>query len=255
MGNRQEHPAEEEPLNSEENKVNQDTMDYAMSSVNINKKSIRLQPSFDPSKFYLTFSFDALVDCVVSVYYNSVVLTSGDRPISIIPVEKDAEVHTYRFSNNFGQQLPANVENLTQREMDRLESRPAEEMKYYPIVISIESTMAPKMIQYTLAAVEKGEVKVLKQLLQINEYLYKLEEFFGAEGKKEEDDEASKECVVCYSEIADTVVVPCRHLCLCKKCAQIVRMQTSKCPICRTQVKTFIHIQLQGADETQITVS
>jgi hypothetical protein len=56
----------------------------------------------------------------------------------------------------------------------------------------------------------------------------------------EDDGFASKECVICYTENRDTVVLPCRHLCLCYKCAQIVRMQSNKCPLCRTRMSSFI---------------
>ena len=47
------------------------------------------------------------------------------------------------------------------------------------------------------------------------------------------------------SEISDTIVMPCRHLCLCVGCADVLRMQgrpgstaparngPPRCPICR----------------------
>jgi hypothetical protein len=59
------------------------------------------------------------------------------------------------------------------------------------------------------------------------------------------DTVSQKECVVCMSEAKDTLVLPCRHLCLCGGCAQVLRMQgrtptgapsrqgRPKCPICR----------------------
>ena len=111
------------------------------------------------------------------------------------------------------------------------------------------------MVQYTLASLEKGAIKVSRQILQIQNSVFTLEEFYGTESKKDEGDEGSKECVVCYTELANTIVLPCRHLCLCSKCAQIVRMQTSKCPICRTAVKTFINFKIEGLSETQISMS
>ena len=110
------------------------------------------------------------------------------------------------------------------------------------------------MTQYTMAILDKGAIKVMKQLLQIQNSVFSLEEFYGTETKKDEE-EGSKECVVCYTELSNTTVLPCRHLCLCGKCAQIVRMQTSKCPICRTPVKTFINFKIEGLSETQISIN
>lgn len=46
------------------------------------------------------------------------------------------------------------------------------------------------------------------------------------------------ECVVCMSDHKDTAVLPCRHVCLCTKCAHTMRSQKQpKCPICRTSKK------------------
>jgi hypothetical protein len=79
-----------------------------------------------------------------------------------------------------------------------------------------------------------------------------LREIYGIEQKEEEtkdddddNDEAldeTRECVVCtwvisrgpvtvlkvcMSESRDTIVLPCRHLCLCNPCAEVLRFQVS----------------------------
>jgi Zinc finger, C3HC4 type (RING finger) len=50
------------------------------------------------------------------------------------------------------------------------------------------------------------------------------------------------ECVVCLSGPKDTIVLPCRHLCVCKECALRVRRQTRKCPICRQEFHSLLHM-------------
>ncbi|CAI5537561.1 unnamed protein product [Closterium sp. Naga37s-1] len=40
-----------------------------------------------------------------------------------------------------------------------------------------------------------------------------------------------QECVVCLEDPRDTLVLPCRHLCLCLHCAKALRFQSNKCPI------------------------
>lgn len=55
-------------------------------------------------------------------------------------------------------------------------------------------------------------------------------EIFGMENKEQ------SECVVCMTDRKDTTVLPCRHLCLCTKCASTMRSQRqARCPICRTR--------------------
>ncbi len=61
-----------------------------------------------------------------------------------------------------------------------------------------------------------------------------------------------KECVICYNSLKDTIVLPCRHLCICRGCAEIANqrqllsnnVQHNKCPICRTKVTTYMHIKV-----------
>jgi hypothetical protein len=47
------------------------------------------------------------------------------------------------------------------------------------------------------------------------------------------DTHAPDECVVCMTEARDVMVLPCRHMCLCRGCADTLRQQSHKCPICR----------------------
>jgi hypothetical protein len=39
------------------------------------------------------------------------------------------------------------------------------------------------------------------------------------------DDSGARDCVICLSEPRDTIVLPCRHLCLCRSCARTLRNQ------------------------------
>lgn len=56
--------------------------------------------------------------------------------------------------------------------------------------------------------------------------------------------ENSFECVICMSEERDTMLLPCRHLCLCNSCAQSLRYQANSCPICRCPFKAALSLRL-----------
>lgn len=51
------------------------------------------------------------------------------------------------------------------------------------------------------------------------------------------------ECVICMSEERDTMLLPCRHLCLCSPCAKSLRYQANSCPICRCPFKAALNIR------------
>lgn len=44
---------------------------------------------------------------------------------------------------------------------------------------------------------------------------------------------SNRECIICMSEVKDTIVLPCRHMCLCSDCAETIRGRSDKCPLCR----------------------
>jgi len=59
------------------------------------------------------------------------------------------------------------------------------------------------------------------------------------------------ECVICMCEIRDTLILPCRHLCLCKLCAINLRVQSNNCPICRIPFIALIQLKLYKRKDLQ----
>jgi hypothetical protein len=49
------------------------------------------------------------------------------------------------------------------------------------------------------------------------------------------DDES--ECVVCYDNAIDTCLRPCGHQALCRACADQLRGNPKKCPLCRAVIE------------------
>lgn len=94
-------------------------------------------------------------------------------------------------------------------------------------------------------------VKPLKQKQIVDRVSYLLQEIYGIENKnnqetKPSDDENSdnsSECVVCLSDLRDTLILPCRHLCLCTSCADTLRYQANNCPICRLPFRALLQIR------------
>ncbi|CAM9799855.1 unnamed protein product, partial [Laminaria digitata] len=49
-------------------------------------------------------------------------------------------------------------------------------------------------------------------------------------------EEAAEECVICLTDPKDTVLLPCRHLCVCAECFRHV----DKCPVCRSAFDNYV---------------
>ncbi len=115
-----------------------------------------------------------------------------------------------------------------------------------------------------ISAVQVGGMELLLQELYglENKLKPKEEGEEAAEGDGDSDSEVDSveelgaECVICITEVRDTLLLPCRHLCLCSSCGESLpcsqnappyltslclvvaanlRFQASNCPICRAR--------------------
>jgi hypothetical protein len=97
----------------------------------------------------------------------------------------------------------------------------------------------------------KWALQVLKQKIWVDGVSYELQEIYGMDATRTgpaalgtpADDIEGRECVICMSAPRDTTVLPCRHMCICKACADALRNQTNKCPICREPMESLLHIK------------
>ena len=80
---------------------------------------------------------------------------------------------------------------------------------------------------YTIAGGVFG-VKPLKQKLIIGSGVYETSEVYGLEKL-----EGNSDCVICLSNKRNTMIMPCKHICLCNECADVLSKNKSDCPICR----------------------
>ncbi|KAI9326288.1 hypothetical protein DFJ73DRAFT_783559 [Zopfochytrium polystomum] len=166
---------------------------------------------------------------------------------------------------------------------------------YYPLVIVIDASntehdesILPVLVTYAVLTTHGGtiEAKVLKQkampsLSSTTTTSYTLHEIYGftdptGTGADEptppsalvspEDLQTMRECVVCMAALKNTAVLPCRHLCLCRDCAEVLRglgrsaatagragaaapaasgaAAVPKCPICRQVFHSMIEFSL-----------
>ncbi|XP_017082412.2 uncharacterized protein LOC108115469 [Drosophila eugracilis] len=52
-------------------------------------------------------------------------------------------------------------------------------------------------------------------------------------------------CVVCMERNRNIVIMPCRHLCLCKECSQQFRLRLeSRCPVCRNDIISYLPVYI-----------
>ncbi|XP_040829344.1 E3 ubiquitin-protein ligase MGRN1 isoform X1 [Ochotona curzoniae] len=242
------------------------------SLVNIRKDSLRLvrykddadSPTEDSEKprvlYSLEFTFDADARVAITIYcqaaeefLNGVAVYSPKNPA--------LQSETVHYKRGVSQQfsLPSFKIDFSEWKDDELNFDL--DRGVFPVVIQavvdegdvVEVTGHAHVL---LAAFEKHmdgsfSVKPLKQKQIVDRVSYLLQEIYGIENKNnqetkpadDENSDNSNECVVCLSDLRDTLILPCRHLCLCTSCADTLRYQANNCPICRLPFRALLQIR------------
>lgn len=208
-------------------------------------------------KYHTYFIFDADVDCAVRIFMMA--REESDTENGIVYTSRKPELASKpcHFKKGSGQ-----VFDLTEFTITPDEFQPAE-LSYIPgsqevpllIQITAEDPEYQGHSESTLTGIEKlsdgsYSIKFMKQKIMVDGFCMMLQELYGIENKntdnsRGEDDieDDTTECVVCMSNLRDTVMLPCRHLCLCSDCAGQMRNKESRCPICRADFYALLEIK------------
>lgn len=240
--------------------------------VNIKKETLMIEPDEEnPGFFLVTFTFDATVSGSITVLFfakegDGCVLTSTKENI-LAPV-------TINFQQGLGQKFrqPAGT-GINFSMFEESELLKVADMDIYPVAVKADAsssdvdgsnetptsgnkTNTNSQITQAVFEKDKGEfrLKVAKQILWVNGMRYELQEIYGIGTSVESDldgNDPGKECVICLSEPRDTTVLPCRHMCMCSGCANVLRLQTNRCPICRQPVERLLEIKVGPEPEPE----
>ncbi|XP_029689189.1 E3 ubiquitin ligase RNF157 isoform X2 [Takifugu rubripes] len=242
------------------------------SLINIRKDTLRLVRCSEDLKlpgeeaagknracYNIEFTFDADTQVAVTIYYQAIEEFHNGVPV-YLPQDSSLQSETVHFKRGVSQQfcLPSHTVNLSEWAEDELLFDMDKEI--FPMVIQAVVAEGEEHLGHShilLATFEKHMdgsycVKPLKQKQVVDGVSYLLQEIYGIENKynsqesKVADDEISDnsaECVVCLSDVRDTLILPCRHLCLCNACADTLRYQANCCPICRLPFRALLQIR------------
>ncbi|KAK4524694.1 hypothetical protein GAYE_SCF05G2597 [Galdieria yellowstonensis] len=230
--------------------------------VNLQKNSLKLVKDEATNLYMLRFLFDSIANGTLTVYYFAVDRTNYENFGSIsIETTGYKEPLTMHFS-------PGTNILFEQDSQDGIDLQPYSEEDIshprdncYPLIIVLKVDSVPEdgdchqvadvSSQITFATFSKKEdstteyvVSVVQQYAQVGDSLYMLEDIYGYESTMlEESVEDPNLCVICMLNETDTLLLPCRHLCMCAECADRLRVRSNKCPVCRQTVEWMLQIE------------
>ncbi|KAI4372267.1 hypothetical protein MLD38_010516 [Melastoma candidum] len=254
--------------------VEQKQAKLVINEVNVHKDSIRVTVNENGTSHLVSFTFDALVDGRHGIG-NFTIFYFAKEGANCIFSPVYPKIHTPRrfpFLKGVGQRFYQPPEAGIDLGFFYIEElvKPSSNEEVSPLVICAKtskssliddpsgktsSTMSSNS-QITQAVLERDnqghfQAREVKQILWNEGVRYELLEICGissgssnAEEAGYEDNDPRKECVICMTEPKDTVVVPCRYMCMCSKCAKNLRLQ-SKCPICCQLIQGLIEIEVK----------
>ena len=86
-----------------------------------------------------------------------------------------------------------------------------------------------------------AKLKVVTQKCVVQNRGYFMSELYGLGDMSKEEGEG-RECVICMTNDRDTCVMPCRHVCCCAECANTLRLQSDRCPVCREAITELVYL-------------
>jgi len=231
------------------------------SLVNIRRDSLHFKKldtlGDGPKQYNIEFTFDCDVRVAITIYY---LATEEVTPGGLLLTPRDKCLVSPTFQYRRGaEQLFSQPEYMFTPEPHEADLTFVPTSDILPVAIHCvaEEGEEPRQSHLTIAVVEKQSdehysLKAIKQKLFVDGLCYLLQEIYGIENKLadttflgDEDDveDTGAECVVCMSDMRDTLILPCRHLCLCNACADSLRYQANNCPICRAPFRALLQIR------------
>ncbi|KAH8585008.1 RING domain [Cryptosporidium sp. chipmunk genotype I] len=92
----------------------------------------------------------------------------------------------------------------------------------------------------------ESQIEIKRQCVLYNGKAFEIQNIFGLSNnssKTSKNGEDSEKCVICLTNNRETILLPCRHACLCKVCSNALFKNTQDCPVCRNSVLGVVNIE------------
>jgi hypothetical protein len=236
-------------------KPQQKKKEYVKLSTALHDDSIKIL-ELENNKVLITFNFDSNCQAVISCFFY---VLQREDPVHCITAQiavtpsRGGECH---FQHQAGKNQQFQTE-LTASFSDPYYFTKDIVHDMYPLIIRMEKVntdkTAEREVSYTYFYLEKDKdgvvfTKKMRQKIEVGNSSWELMPIYGSDEKTHisaKIEDTTKDCIICFDERVDVLVIPCRHLCLGLECAKLIRNQQKKnkeCPVCRTKIEKFIRI-------------
>ncbi|KAE8302861.1 Zinc finger domain-containing protein [Giardia duodenalis] len=203
-------------------------------AINIDSTSIRFAP---PNG--LTFQFTTLSQVIISVLFGVTRLDTG------MPLDYSLIAPGQVFSSNSGQ--PQTFVSLSTQGILR--------SNIGLIVVNVVGQTSEAqvnghffLLNLTRKAPDNDQIDIIGSRVRIGDtffdlkHIYRTSETPGDATSTTAASNINAPCVICMGKRCSSILLPCRHMCLCRSCALEFRRKATQCPLCRAEVSSLIDI-------------
>eukprot|EP00927_Polykrikos_kofoidii_P047973 TRINITY_DN42231_c0_g2_i1.p1 TRINITY_DN42231_c0_g2~~TRINITY_DN42231_c0_g2_i1.p1 ORF type:complete len:310 (-),score=53.14 TRINITY_DN42231_c0_g2_i1:43-972(-) len=244
------------------------TAPVVKSLVNLDRSSLEWSSDSGGGESFLSFRLDTAGDeCDVSVHF---LVRDEDTTEGKLPNLCGARtLRQEKFSKGLKQSCKVGIERGLELQ-DDLKSFGAEKDGYYHLVIDLalqtnDQSVVSRQLSYAklTQSEDRWVVNLSKQKVVCGDRVLDLQSLYGTMSRPDRPAQTSNEtnndtgaaaaaaegaadgadCVICLTNPRDTVIVPCRHVCLCSTCAAVTSSTWSfQCPVCRARVAAMVKL-------------
>ncbi|XP_065347717.1 probable E3 ubiquitin-protein ligase MGRN1 [Cloeon dipterum] len=241
------------------------------SADNINKGTPQDPKNEESSRFTIEFTFDCDCKCAITIHY---LCQEELTPLGVTYASSNPSLssETFHYKKGSGQTFcqPSHSFNPSILTEDQLSYNMEREICPVAIhCVAEEPADEPRQSHTTIAVIDRHPdgtfgLRAFKQKIYVDGLCYLLQEIYGIENKNNENkgsidtdtEDNGSECVICMCDGRDTLILPCRHLCLCNNCADSLRYQANNCPICRAPFRALLQIRaLQKTNSSTLPIA
>ena len=230
----------------------------------IRKQTLILEKDACPTNcYYIKFNYDSLVD--FNCYINFEVSKNISKPMSPKEIpNSDNYILSYLPSNNFVSKSIA-IKNLPKGEnMEFFEKEAIIDIDYFKankaqnedpnhqtydvsieLVPIFDENEKNEVVFVSLCKLEQQEdlerhphsLKVELQKLKTYGMWIEIHDIYNSSLD-------NGECLICCTNLRNTIFLPCKHACTCNTCAHSLKMRNSPCPICKNPIKDLLILEV-----------
>ncbi|CAD8062968.1 unnamed protein product [Paramecium sonneborni] len=216
-------------------------------------------------KIQLDLTYSSQVNCLLTVY-TFITEIKGSKQQRFERTMQESSVQKFKCPQGLNHQIPSRyIEFMITDLLKFNRIRATSEISHHTLILEMRS-LTSKSFQiiyfYKIDCNEQQfrcELINTKQLIMYKNRMFEIHELYGVKNTPfnpewNPNTVEDKECVICFCNIINTVLLPCKHMCTCSICADHILMnqKVKQCPLCRIEIDNYLTLEIKDKEKQNL---